>query len=524
MNSSKEKLLEKISKYQFFDKNGKEKLNSVGLKKDCGLVHNIYTYLDNISNKEFITLGDLLWCIKNDYNQKPLCETCFKELKFKIEKTNPNHEPYVKRYCNLKCFNNDPKNKKIASTREKENANKRLEKRKKTVIKKYGSWDNRPGKDNFKNRILLEEKNPSLKQERIQHIILGHRLGKDEFHNKEFLIKNFMDKNKKIKWTKFKNYFNCSDTLPYKQFQKLGIDYEVKNLKYSEGEKEVNSFINSLNIDTIENDKSLIDKEIDILIPEFNLGIEYNGLYWHSFGLNKIDQEFKYKIKHLEKTRLMEEKGFNLLQIFENEWSQKKDIWKSIIRNKLQKNSKVYYARKLTIKEVSSKDAKLFLESNHLQGSTPGKIKLGLYHENTLVSLMTFSVPRYDKSYEYELIRFCNILNTSVVGSASKLFKYFIRNYQPKSILSYANKRIAYSNKNLYLQLGFTFIGESLPSYSYVKNGMVFNRSKFSKSKLKHLPNYKDSKTEKQIMFENGYRKIYDCGNLKYKWITKELK
>jgi len=522
MNSPKEKLLKKISKYQFFDKNGKVKLNSFTLKKDLDLIKDIYNYLDNIPDKENISFGDLVWCIKNDWNQKPICETCFKEIKFKIEKANPNRRPYVKKYCNLKCFNNDPKNKKISSKREKENASKRLEKRKKTIIEKYGSWDNRPGKDNFKNRMILEKENPSLKQERIQHIILSHRLGKDDFYNKEFLIKNFMDKNKKIKWTKFKKHFDCSESLPYKQFQKLGIDYEIKNLKYSEAEKEINSFINNLNIDTVENDKSLINKEIDILIPRFNLGIEYNGLYWHSFGLSKIKEESHYRLKHLKKTRLMEEKGFNLLHIFENEWLEKKDIWKSIIRNKLNKNTKKYYARKLKIREVSSKDAKLFLESNHLQGNTPSKIKLGLYYENTLVSLMTFGIPRYDKSYEYELLRFCNILNTSVVGSASKLFKYFIKNYQPKSILSYANKRIAYSNKNLYLQLGFTFLGESLPSYSYVKNGRVFNRSKFIKSKLKHLPNYKDSKTEKQIMFENGYRKIYDCGNLKYEWRLNE--
>jgi len=522
MSLMKEELLKKIYKFQFFDKNGNEKLNSFTLKKDVDLVRDIYTYLNNIPNKESISFGDLLWCIKNDYNQKPLCETCFKELKFKIEKANPNRGPYVKRYCNLKCFNTDPKNKKNSSTREKENAGKRLEKRKKTIIEKYGSWDNRPGKDNFKNRIILEEENILLRKKRINNIILGHRQNKELFYNRDFLIKNFLDKNKKIKWKLFREYFNCSETLPYKQFRKLGIEYQIKNLKYSEGEKEVNSFINSLNIETIENDKSLIGKEIDILIPKYNLAIEYNGLYWHSFGLSKIDQEYKYKFKHLEKTQVMEEKNFNLLHIFENEWIQKKDIWKSIIRNKLGKNIKSYYARKLIVKEVSSKDSKLFLENNHLQGSTPGKIKLGLYHKDTLVSLMTFSTPRYDKTYEYELIRFCNILNTSVVGGASKLFKYFIKNYRPKSILSYANKRIAYSNKNLYLTLGFTFIGESLPSYSYTKNGELFTRYKFIKSKLKHLPNYKDSKTEKQIMLENGYRKIYNCGNLKYEWIKEE--
>jgi hypothetical protein len=140
------------------------------------------------------------------------------------------------------------------------------------------------------------------------------------------------------------------------------------------------------------------------VIPDYGLAIEYDGLYWHSSG-DVLTENRDY---HLEKTTKCEEKGLNLLHIFENEWQNqsKQQIWKSIIRNKLGKSNKIY-ARKCEIREVSNKESVRFLENNHLQGSASASIRYGLYHNDALVALMTFGKSRFNKNIDWELIRYC---------------------------------------------------------------------------------------------------------------------
>ena len=181
-------------------------------------------------------------------------------------------------------------------------------------------------------------------------------------------------------------------------------------------------------------------------------------------------------------------------------------------------SSNTIYGRKTKIREVSSKDSKEFLQNNHIQGNVNASIRLGLYYNHELVSLMTFGKKRKalgssSEESEYEMYRFCNKLNTNVVGGASKLFKYFVNNHTPKSVLSFADRR--YFDGNLYSKLGFDFVGETQPNYYYFKGLERHHRFKFRKDVLVK-EGYDSSKTEKQIMIERGYYRIYDCGNLKY--------
>jgi hypothetical protein len=203
-------------------------------------------------------------------------------------------------------------------------------------------------------------------------------------------------------------------------------------------------------------------REIDIYLPDLNLAIEINGLYWHSeiWG--------KYKDYHLSKTTELIDKGIHLLHIFDYEWLQNKDIIKSIILNKIKKIDNKIHARKCIIKEVKNEDKIKFLDDNHRQGNCISSVNLGLYYEGELVSLMTFGNNRFKKDNSIELIRFCNKINTNVMGGASKLFKYFVDNYNPKKIITFADRR--YSLGELYLVLGFTFNYFTSPSYFYWKN------------------------------------------------------
>ena len=278
----------------------------------------------------------------------------------------------------------------------------------------------------------------------------------------------------------------------------------------SNDEKDVTYFIESLNIDTEENNRTILNgKELDIYIPSHNLAIEYNGLYWHS-------EEYVSSDYHLNKTIECEKKGVKLIHIFEDEWIHKKDIVKSRLSNILGLTPRKIYGRKTTIRKVSPKDSKVFLDINHIQGNVNSSIKLGLYYNDELVSLMTFGKGRImmgGDSNQYELLRFCNKLATTVIGGADKLLKYFINTYNPKEIISYADRR--WSQGGLYEKLGFDFVHDSKPNYFYIINKKREYRFKYRKDVL-IKEGFDPSKSERQIMLDRSIYRIYDCGNKKY--------
>jgi hypothetical protein len=262
----------------------------------------------------------------------------------------------------------------------------------------------------------------------------------------------------------------------------------------------------------IENHKMV--KEIDIYLPEINIGFEFNGLYWHS-ELNKN------KLYHSDKKKFFKKQNIEIIQIWEDDWDYKSDIIKSIILNKINKSKKIY-ARKCIVKELDNNDIiKDFLNKNHIQGFVGSKYKIGLFYNGELVSIMTFgnlrkSLNSKSEEQKYELLRFCNKLNFTVVGGASKLFKYFIDNFKVKEVISYSDN--ARSDGNLYEKIGFSLQHETDINYYWAKNGIKYHRYNFRKDKL--VKNGADnSKTEVEIMHDMGYYRIFDCGSKK--WIFK---
>ena len=284
------------------------------------------------------------------------------------------------------------------------------------------------------------------------------------------------------------------------------------------------------NINSVYNDRELIKPlEIDILIPDFKFGIEHNGLYFHSYGKNSWGALDNYhllnKNKHPEKTIKMEEQGYQLFHIREDHLldEKKKDIWKSVLLNKCGFSNKIH-ARKLKVVDLSNYNdfVKEFLEDNHLQGSCPASIKLGLQDPETgiIYSVMTFGKSRFNKNIEYELLRFCNAKFFNVRGAASKLLKAFETDYKPNSIISYANRN--WSMGNLYKQLGFEYSHTTEPNYFYIDNNLkIISRIQVQKHKLKEFLETKNqifdnNLSERDNMINNGYRIYYDTGNLVY--------
>ncbi len=277
----------------------------------------------------------------------------------------------------------------------------------------------------------------------------------------------------------------------------------------SKAEDEIYDFIsNDLGITEVERGtRSVIyPYELDIVIPSLKIAIEYNGLYWHS------ETKLKDKKYHLKKLEMCQEKGYRLIQIFDDEWLNKSDIVKARLKHILCKTKPVY-ARKCTVKEIDTKLAHNFVDNNHIQGYTGSSIKLGAFYNDELIAVMTFaklsvSKGSKNKDNQWELSRFC--CSVPVVGIASKMLEYFKRNYKWEKIISYSDRR--WNTGNLYNSIGFKFVSYTKPNYWYFKIG---------ESKRYHRFNFRKNKlfgegTEWEIMKKNGYDRIWDCGNAKY--------
>ncbi|MFA5153901.1 MAG: hypothetical protein WC554_15225 [Clostridia bacterium] len=330
------------------------------------------------------------------------------------------------------------------------------------------------------------------------------------FSDKIFMFKNEFKEPPYCKNNNCKNRVNfLKGSVGFTDF----CDIHKNSYSSSNGEKEIVDYIKLFYIKDILTNYRKLGKEIDIFLPKLNLGIEFNGMYWHS-------EEYKNKTHHLNKWKLCQKNNIKLITVWEDDWRDKQEIIKSIIKNQLSLTENKIYARKCVIKNVENKDKLKFLIDNHIQGNCQSSINLGLYYNNELVSLMTFGKKRMimkskSQENEYELLRFCNKLNTSVIGGASKLFSYFIEQYKPEIIVSYANLDI--SNGNLYEILGFLKQQTININYWWVKNGKRYHRSNFMKHKLVK-EGADPNKTEKEIMLERKYVKLWGTGNLKYIW------
>ncbi len=293
------------------------------------------------------------------------------------------------------------------------------------------------------------------------------------------------------------------------------FEQRVENHLYGQGCPKCKHFISkneiqlqqwlSKYIDIKCNDRTLIKPfELDIIIPNKKIAIEYNGLYWHS------EQQGKDKHYHLNKYNLCKQQGYRLIQIWENEWLFKQNIVKSILLNAIGIHKEKIHGRKCIIKDVSVKEARPFYDNNHIQGFHGGKHK-GLYYQNDLVSLMSI-----DK--RGELQRFVNKCNTIVHGAFSKLLKSF----NIDNIYTFADLR--YFTGNVYQMNGFEYIYQIKPNYWYIKQMNVYHRRTFQKKNIQYkfengvLQYFDSNKTEYENMLDNGYDRIWDCGNLKFEY------
>lgn len=292
--------------------------------------------------------------------------------------------------------------------------------------------------------------------------------------------------------------------------------FNLRSKYQSSLEQEMVLFLQSIGVTNIvQNSRKLLGngKELDIFLPDYNIAIEMNGIYWHHDQVDTIN-----KWSHYKKAHHCEQQGIMLLTIFSDEWENKKDIIKRMIEHKIKQTNNKVYARNTSVQAVSSTETNNFLNKYHIQGATGASIRYGLFDKNNqLVAVMTFSklrqgVNRHRKNSDNtaELVRYAS--SKSVVGGASKLLAHFIKHHTEfTEILSYSNNE--YGPGELYKALGFIQEKQDSLGYFYYspKYKKRYHRYSFNKTKLVSL-GFDAGKSEYEIMTESGYLRVWDCG------------
>ena len=287
--------------------------------------------------------------------------------------------------------------------------------------------------------------------------------------------------------------------------------------KNSKSELEILNFLKEKGLECRSDRHILNGREIDIFIPEKNIGIEYNGNKWHTEWFAKKDKNY-----HLFKMEECREKGVGLITIFEDEY----ELHKEIVLNKLthilnigNEHTPKLYGRKCQIKEIYSYIAEDFLNVNHIQGFVNSTLFLGAFYNENLVGVMSFTK---QADNNWELTRLATDIKYNCCGVGGKLFNYFIKNYDFNEIKSFADRRWTLDeNNNIYTKLGFVFHSFTKPNYTYynanVNRYKRFHKFNFRKDKLvKKYSQLNPRMTETEMVKELGYDRIWDCGLIKY--------
>lgn len=256
-------------------------------------------------------------------------------------------------------------------------------------------------------------------------------------------------------------------------------------------QKGIATYIKSIYTGMVDTNVRLINnKEIDIYLPDKKIAIELDGVFWHSTGCPNYQ---KLPVERRRNTALknqtfkhvaMAEKGIRLITILDAEWERNTEAVKNILHHTFHTLPKVG-ARECVLKSINYCDCKEFMNTYHIQGNTPAKYYYGLYHNEELISVMSF---RLNKG-EWELARYCS--TKSVQGGASKLLSAFVKEHSPAKIISFCHDRLF--SGEVYAALGFTKEKSYPFDYYFFFKGKLFTRRHFTKQKIPkefHLKGY----------------------------------
>ena len=304
--------------------------------------------------------------------------------------------------------------------------------------------------------------------------------------------------------------------------EKYGVEYFCLTDKARNGltciskpNKKFQAILKNYNIDS-ELEFSLVkyayDLKINDILIEINPTITHNSS--REINIGNYFVKPKSSTYHQDKSLFALKNGYFCLHIWD--WDDEDKIVEIL------KPKRPLYARSLEIKEPSYEEIGLFLERYHLQGSCYGQeIRLGLYKDDELIQVMTFGKPRYNKTYEYELLRLCTKAGYSVIGGAERLFNHFLTTYDPNSIVSYCDN--SKFKGDVYKKLGMELKSYGKPSkhwfnpftFRHITDNLLRQRGY---SQLHNDKIHKKGESNELLMLEAGYLEIYDCGQSTFVW------
>jgi len=376
----------------------------------------------------------------------------------------------------------------------------------KELIKFYQKYTTAPSKEEIlqhknSNKPLKElAKNSNISYNNLNFLCILYGISTkfdqvpQETHDL-YLTEESLKKKLKEGWSaeKIAQSINVSPSLVLQKIHSYGL--YVSPSFTSTGEQEVTDYIKTLGF-TVKKHKTK-RYEIDIFIPELKIGIEFNGVYWHS----RYTRSY-----HFDKYIMCREDGIRLIQFWDVDWNEKKDLIKKKLCHILGARTEKIFARKCSIQSIRSGDLRTFYNENHIQGYKPCKNNFVLRYNNTIVAAISIQknkIERYASSIH-------------VVGGFTRLLKYAIETLNLISIETFADLFWSDHEQNQYMKNGFKFISITEPNYYWCKSGKMYSRVKFQKHKLTNMPHYDINKTEKQIMEANKYYKVHDAGNAKF--------
>lgn len=291
----------------------------------------------------------------------------------------------------------------------------------------------------------------------------------------------------------------------------------------SGAEREVNTYIESLGIKTLTNVRGIIgDKrtELDIWIPDRNIAVEYNGLYWHS-------EKYKNKTSHYDKWKECNDKGIQLIQIWEDDWLGNPDVVKSMLAHKLGvADGNKIFARKTKVKTLTNAEVETFYTLNHIQGTAQGSIRLGLTVIDTqsgvegsmpverLVAVMVLKLEPGSEGKTLNLLRYAT--SQPVIGGFTKLLKQAEQTGDIEKIITFSDNTV--SDGGLYANNGFTVDKQLSPDYMYVVDGERKHKFGYRLKRFRNDPElqYQEGLTEWELAELNNLPKIWDAGKTRW--------
>lgn len=376
------------------------------------------------------------------------------------------------------------------------------QKSKQTTLEKYGT-EHYTQSDDYKKKYkqTINEKYgvDFFSQRNISSDVLLKLTNKDWLHTEHYINKRTI--------TDIANEL-LVDTTTIVSYLTLA-ELTVQRFENSLPERQIVAFLDEYNINTIVNCRNIITpKELDIYLPDYNIAIEYCGLYWHSTIHDRITPSY-----HKNKLDVCTQKGVRLITIFEDEWIHNQELVKQKILSILGKNQTYkVYARNTKIVNIDTKIKTDFFNKYHIQGNGPGSINIGLEYNDELVACMSFI---QQKNGIFILNRYAT--SAQILGGFSKLLSFFKQKYEWNEIISFADLR--WSQGNVYETNGFTLDKILPPDYYYVdlKNIKRIHKFSFRHKRLNSiLPEYSHNSSELENTIKNNWYRIYHCGLLRY--------